>query len=86
MLLDHLSDGLTAIRTRFGAIQARKKVLDCFAEPVIGRAFRATRWLAMTALRYSRDMTPHLSFRGASKASESGIHFSRHSCGAMDSG
>jgi hypothetical protein len=22
--------------------------MDCFAEPVIGRAFRATRWLAMT--------------------------------------
>src|SRR5216683_3813989 len=23
--------------------------MDCFAEPVIGRAFRATRWLAMTS-------------------------------------
>ena len=23
-------------------------LMDCFAEPVIGRAFRATRWLAMT--------------------------------------
>jgi hypothetical protein len=22
--------------------------MDCFAEPAIGRAFRATRWLAMT--------------------------------------
>jgi hypothetical protein len=25
------------------------KVLDCFAEPVIGRRFAPTRWLAMTA-------------------------------------
>jgi hypothetical protein len=25
--------------------------MDCFAEFIIGRAFRATRWLAMTILR-----------------------------------
>jgi hypothetical protein len=28
-------------------------ILDCFAEPVIGRAFSATRWLAVTADRTS---------------------------------
>ena len=27
--------------------------MDCFAEPVIGRALRATRWLAMTMWRQS---------------------------------
>ena len=30
------------------AIQSRLAALDCFAEPVIGRRIRATRWLAMT--------------------------------------
>jgi hypothetical protein len=31
------------------AIQSCGKFLDCFAEPVIGRRFAPTRWLAMTA-------------------------------------
>jgi hypothetical protein len=30
------------------AIQGGKESLDCFAEPVIGRRFALTRWLAMT--------------------------------------
>ncbi|RZN12251.1 hypothetical protein CWO91_05020 [Bradyrhizobium genosp. SA-3] len=28
----------------------RGKILDCFAEPVIGPRFARTRWLAMTTL------------------------------------
>src|SRR5690242_15329541 len=33
------------------AIHSAARVdMDCFAEPVIGRAFRATRWFAMTEL------------------------------------
>ena len=31
------------------AIQSEPGALDCFAEPVIGRRFAPTRWLAMTA-------------------------------------
>jgi hypothetical protein len=30
------------------AIQSALAALDCFAEPVIGRRFVPTRWLAMT--------------------------------------
>ncbi|MEA2895529.1 MAG: hypothetical protein QOJ84_1144 [Bradyrhizobium sp.] len=33
------------------AIQSWYQVLDCFAEPVIGRRFAPTRWLAMTVWR-----------------------------------
>ena len=32
------------------AIQTSLAALDCFAEPVIGRRFAPTRWLAMTAM------------------------------------
>jgi hypothetical protein len=32
------------------AIQNRARGMDCFAEPVIGRRFAPTRWLAMTAM------------------------------------
>jgi len=32
--------------------------MDCFAEPVIGRAFRATRWLAMTSHPPAMDDSP----------------------------
>jgi hypothetical protein len=35
-------------RLRDEAIQSFFEVLDCFAESVIGRAFRPIRWLAMT--------------------------------------
>jgi hypothetical protein len=34
--------------TKQSIILGKRKKLDCFAELVIGRAFRATRWLAMT--------------------------------------
>jgi hypothetical protein len=30
------------------SILPRKERMDCFAEPVIGRRFAPTRWLAMT--------------------------------------
>jgi hypothetical protein len=30
------------------SIEAQERKLDCFAEPVIGRRFAPTRWLAMT--------------------------------------
>jgi uncharacterized protein GlcG (DUF336 family) len=33
---------------------ASRKKLDCFAEPVIGRRFAPTRWLAMTSLANER--------------------------------
>jgi hypothetical protein len=36
--------------------------MDCFAEPVIGRRFAPTRWLAMTNLKFKSEnalaMTP----------------------------
>jgi hypothetical protein len=34
--------------------------MDCFAEPVIGRRFAPTRWLAMTEIeiRNSQEATP----------------------------
>jgi len=38
------------------AIQSSFAALDCFAEPVVGRAFRATRWLAITA---TAETSPH---------------------------
>ena len=36
------------MQTRDEAIQSEPGALDCFAEPVIGRRFAPTRWLAMT--------------------------------------
>jgi hypothetical protein len=35
-------------KLRDEAIQSALAALDCFAEPVIGRRFAPTRWLAMT--------------------------------------
>jgi hypothetical protein len=35
---------------RSEAIHGGNKRMDCFAEPVIGRRFAPTRWLAMTVL------------------------------------
>src|SRR5882762_5132626 len=32
----------------FASLAMTARAMDCFAEPVIGRAFGATRWLAMT--------------------------------------
>jgi hypothetical protein len=34
------------------AIHSLLGAMDCFAEPVIGRRFAPTRWLAMTALAF----------------------------------
>src|SRR5260370_25503875 len=35
--------------------------MDCFAEPVIGRRFAPTRWLAMTGMLFSLPVSfPHL--------------------------
>src|SRR5215216_1446974 len=42
---------------------AASRKVDCFAEPVIGRRFAPTRWLAMTAERacaFSRRDTPEV--------------------------
>jgi predicted metal-binding protein len=49
--------------------------MDCFAEPVIGRRFAPTRWLAMT----ETTIRPAVIARSAS---DEAIHFS--ACGAMD--
>jgi hypothetical protein len=42
------------------SILSLRREMDCFAEPVIGRRFAPTRWLAMTAPdAHSRDPLAH---------------------------
>jgi hypothetical protein len=45
---DNLALGVIARSASDDAIQFFFVVLDCFAEPVIGRRIAPTRWLAMT--------------------------------------
>ena len=40
---------LGALATKQSILSLRR-TMDCFAEPVIGRRFAPTRWLAMTAV------------------------------------
>jgi hypothetical protein len=42
--------------TKQSSFAAARKKLDCFAEPVIGRRFAPTRWLAMTATRVAQHI------------------------------
>src|SRR5260221_990930 len=46
--------------------------MDCFAEPVIGRRFAPTRWLAMT--RLDRELTPRHPPIGLEIALAGGLH------------
>jgi hypothetical protein len=41
------------------SILSFRGVMDCFAEPVIGRRFAPTRWLAMTISDAARPQFPH---------------------------
>jgi len=61
---------------------AQSVKMDCFvAEPVIGRAFRATRWL----LAMTKTKSPPASFRGARSANpESRATTSRFRIGPSD--
>jgi hypothetical protein len=47
-----------------GNFTAPQKKMDCFAEPVIGRRFAPTGWLAMTALGLFENPTPVASSSG----------------------